>query len=260
MVPRTVDGRVLFAIPWHGSVIVGTTDESVAHASLEPRALSKEQSFLMEQIVRYFGRRPVPQEIMSMWSGQRPLIRKQGAASTASLSREHSVFVSRTRLVTVLGGKWTTYRRMGEDAVNVAAKAAGLPDRPSRTASLKLHGWVAPNDINPSRDGALSVYGSDRILIEQLAAERPGLRTQLHVRLPYRGCEVVWAARKEMARTVEDVLARRTCSLFLDARAASEAAPRVAELMAAELGRSSEWVESEVKNFTMLADGYLYRE
>ncbi len=260
MVPRTVDGRVLFAIPWHGSVLVGTTDEPVGGPSLEPRALATERSFLMEQIVRYFGRRPGSQEILSMWSGQRPLIRKQGATSTASLSREHSVFVSPTRLVTVLGGKWTTYRRMGEDTVNVAAQAGGLPFRPSRTTDLRLHGWVAPNEVDLSQGDALSVYGSDRVLIEQLGTERPELREHLHARLPYRGSEVVWAARNEMARTVEDVLARRTCSLFLDARAASEAAPRVAELIAAELGCDEEWKEEQIRKFQELAEGYLYRE
>ena len=260
MVPRTVDGRVLFAIPWHGSVLVGTTDEPVERPSLEPRALETERHFLMEQIGRYFGRRPSAQEILSMWSGQRPLIRKQGASSTASLSREHSVFVSRTRLVTVLGGKWTTYRRMGEDTVNVAAQAAGLPLRASRTADLKLHGWIAPNQVDRSRDGALSVYGSDRALIERLAVERPELGEHLHARLPYRGCEVVWAVRNEMARSVEDALARRTCSLFLDAQAAGEAAPRVATLMAGELGRDREWMENQIKQFTELANGYLYRD
>ncbi len=260
MVPRTVDGRVLFAIPWHGAVLVGTTDEPVAGPSMEPRALATERNFLMEQIARYFGRRPTPQEILSMWSGQRPLIRKQGATSTASLSREHSVFVSPTRLVTVLGGKWTTYRRMGEDTINVAAQAGGLPSRPSRTADLRLHGWVAPEEPERLQRDALSVYGSDRALIEQMAAEKPELRERLHARLPYRASEVVWAVRNEMARTVEDVLARRTRALFLDARAASEAAPRVAALMAAELGRSQEWAQAQVQSFQKLAEGYLYRE
>lgn len=258
MVPRTVDGRVLFAIPWHGAVVVGTTDEPVAGPSLEPRALAQERSFLMEQIARYFGRRPKASEILSMWSGLRPLIRKQGAVSTASLSREHSVFVSPTRLVTVLGGKWTTYRRMGEDTVNVAAQAGGLPPRPSRTASLRLHGWVASAGIDTAQDIAISLYGSDRPFIEKLALERPALHELLHSRLPYRGSEVVWAVRNEMARTVEDVLARRTRALFLDARAASEAAPRVAVLMAAELGRNAEWVEKQVKALAKLAEGYIY--
>ncbi len=260
MIPRTADGRVLFAIPWHGAVLVGTTDEPVAGPSLEPRAMEPERRFLMEEIFRYFGRRPAPKEILSMWSGQRPLIRKQGATSTASLSREHSVFVSPTRLVTVLGGKWTTYRRMGEDTVDVAARAGGLPLRPSRTSDLRLHGWIAANDGDLSHGEGASAYGSDEVLIEKLEAENPELRERLHPRLPSRASEVVWAVRNEMARTVEDVLARRTCSLFLDARAANEAAPRVAELMAAELGRSKEWMTEQTTNFKELAEGYQYRE
>ncbi len=260
MVPRTDDGRVLFAIPWHGAVVVGTTDEPVSGPSLEPRALAQERNFLMEQIERYFGRRPKAQEILSMWSGLRPLVRKHGATSTAALSREHSVFVSPTKLVTVLGGKWTTYRQMGEDTINVAAEAGELPPRSSRTANLSLHGWVASEPTDQLQDSALSVYGSDRQFIEKLATVRPELGELLHRRLPYRGSEVVWAVQNEMARTVEDVLARRTRALFLDARAAIEAAPRVATLMAAELDRSAEWMERQIDHFTELAEGYLYSE
>ncbi|MGC1784095.1 MAG: FAD-dependent oxidoreductase [Acidobacteriaceae bacterium] len=259
MIPRTVDGRVLFAIPWHDAVVVGTTDEPVNGPSLEPRALPREREFLLEQIGRYLGRRPGAQEILSVWSGLRPLVRRQGVHSTAALSREHSVLVSPTGLVTVLGGKWTTYRRMGEDTMNIAAQSAGLHAQPSRTANLRLHGWMEPTSVVPAAE-ALSVYGSDRAQIEQLAQERPELGELLRPRLPYRGSEVVWAARNEMARTVEDVLARRTRALFLDARAAIEAAPRVAALMAAELGHDDHWASEQIANFTALAEGYLYRD
>lgn len=259
MVPRTVDGRVLFAIPWHGSVVVGTTDEPVGGPSLEPHALASERKFLLEQIARYFDRRPRASDILSMWSGLRPLIRKQGAKSTAALSREHAVFVSPTKLVTVVGGKWTTYRRMGEDAMNLAAQAAGLPQRPSVTADLHLHGWTELSEARPERE-ELSVYGSDLAGMGSLAAERPEWEKLLHPRLPYRGVEVVWAVRNEMARTVEDVLARRTRALFLDARAARDAARAVAELMAAELGRDGAWVEQQIAAFGELAEGYIYRE
>lgn len=258
MVPRTVDGRVLFAIPWHGSVVVGTTDEPVAAPALEPHALAGERNFLLDQIEHYFGRKPKAAEILSMWSGLRPLIRKQGAKSTAALSREHAVFVSPTGLVTVVGGKWTTYRRMGEDTMNVAAQAAGLPASPSVTADLHLHGWTEPSvEVQKS---AFSVYGSDLHAIEQLATERPEWRESLHPRLPYRCCEVVWAVRHEMARTVEDVLARRTRALFLDARATREATPRVANLMAMELGRNAAWVERQIAAFSDLVQGYIFRE
>ena len=162
--------------------------------------------------------------------------------------------------MTVLGGKWTTYRQMGEDTVNVAAQAGNLPPRSSRTANLPLHGWVASEPTDQLQDSTLSVYGSDRQFIEKLATVRPELGELLHRRLPYRGSEVVWAVQNEMARTVEDVLARRTRALFLDARAAIEAAPRVATLMAAELDRSAEWMERQIDHFTELAEGYLYSE
>ncbi len=260
MVPRTVDGRVLFAIPWHGAVVVGTTDEPVSGPSIEPRALPVERSFLLEQIELYLGRKPKAEEILSMWSGLRPLVRKQGARSTAALSREHSVLVSPTGLVTVLGGKWTTYRRMGEDTVDVAAEAGGLPSRRSQTANLHLHGWTEPAASDSPGDDAFSVYGSDREFLEGLIVERPELGAKLHEKLPYRESEVVWAAWNEMARTVEDVLARRTRALFLDARAAIEAAPRVGALLAAELGRGPEWTEQQIKSFTDLAHGYLFRD
>lgn len=262
MVPRTMDGRVLFAIPWHGAIVVGTTDEPVQAPSMEPRPLAKEREFLLAHIEHYLGRRPQAREILSMWSGLRPLVRKQGARSTAALSREHAVLVSATKLVTVVGGKWTTYRRMGQDTIDIAAKAAGLPARPCVTANLTLHG--SPGISMQSEQGltgdALSIYGTDAQQIRALATERPELRERLHPRLPYCNCEVVWSVRNEMARTVEDVLARRTRALFLDARAALEAAPGVALLMAAELGRDARWIEQQVASFRDLAQGYIYQE
>ena len=254
MVPKTADGRVLFAIPWHGATLVGTTDEAVDHASSEPRSLRSERSFLFEHIDRYFGRKPKPEEILSVWSGLRPLVRK-GQGKTSKLSRDHTILVSKTGVITVTGGKWTTYRRMGQDAIDHAEEVAGLPKVASRTLDLKLHGWtdqvagVAESD---------RVYGSDLPMIQQLSTEDPGLEKLLHPRLPYRLREVVWAARYEMARTVEDVLARRTRALFLDARAAVEAAPAVADMLAKELGRDAAWRERDLQNFLTVAQGYVY--
>ncbi len=218
-----------------------------------------ETTFLHEHIERYFGRAQQDDEILSMWSGLRPLVRKQGARNTAALSREHTVLVSASRLVTVTGGKWTTYRRMAEDAVTIAAKAAGLTGRPSATQELRLHGWSeeAANSIGSEHD--FSTYGSDQPAIDALAAESPGLSERLHPRLPYRMAEVAWAARHEMARTVEDVLARRTRALFLDARAAIAAAPQVAARLAAELGHNAAWQQQQVEAFNALASGYVYR-
>ena len=253
MIPKTSDGRVLFAIPWHGATVVGTTDEAVETASVEPHAMAKERSFLMDHIDKYLGRRPKAEEIQSMWSGLRPLVRKGGGA-TSKLSRDHTIVVSPTGLVTVIGGKWTTYRRMGEDTINRAAEVAGLPREPSRTRSLHLHGWTQKvAEVESER-----VYGTDLPEIETLSDQDPSLKALLHPRLPYRMREVVWAARHEMARTVEDVLARRTRALFLDARAAIEAAPAVADLLSRELGRSEDWKLRDLESFTAVARGYVY--
>ena len=254
MVPKTADGRVLFAIPWHGATLVGTTDEAVERASAEPHSMASERCFLFEHIARYFGRKPKMEEILSVWSGLRPLVRK-GNGKTSKLSRDHTILVSKSGVVTVTGGKWTTYRRMGQDAIDHAAEVAGLPKVASRTLDLKLHGWT---DQSESVAESERVYGTDLPMIQQMSAEDPALEQLLHPRLPYRLREVVWAARYEMARTVEDVLARRTRALFLDARAAIEAAPVVANLLAKELGRSDAWREKDLQSFLTMAQGYVY--
>ena len=253
MIPKTSDGRVLFAIPWHGALVVGTTDEAVERATVEPHTMEKERSFLMDHIEKYLGRRPGNEEVQSVWSGLRPLVRK-GSGATSKLSRDNTIVVSPTGLVTVTGGKWTTYRRMGEDTINRAAQVAGLPKEPSRTRALHLHGWT--RDIAEAESDR--VYGSDLPAIVKLSDMDPSLNTLLHPRLPYRMREVVWAARYEMARTVEDVLARRTRALFLDARAAIEAAPAVANVLAHELGRSEEWKTRDLEAFRAVARGYVY--
>jgi len=255
MIPKTSDGRVLFAIPWHNATVIGTTDEAVDKASDEPHAMQKERSFLMDHIGKYMGRRPRPEQIQSMWSGLRPLVRK-GGASTSKLSRDHSIILSKSGLVTVTGGKWTTYRRMGEDAINRAADSAGLGKTTSRTRTLKLHGWSQEIPAAESE----RVYGSDLVQLQRLSAENSALDALLHPRLPYRMREVVWAARHEMARTVEDVLARRTRALFLDARAAIEAAPAVADVLAQELDRSDDWKSRDLESFLAVARGYVYQE
>jgi glycerol-3-phosphate dehydrogenase len=255
MIPKTADGRVLFAIPWHGSTIVGTTDEPVAHASQEPRALHIEKKFLIDHITRYFGRRPAPSEILSIWSGQRPLVRSGNRASS-KLSRDHKILVSSSGLITITGGKWTTYRRMGQDTIDRAAAVASLKPRPSITASLKLHGWSESSGARNWED----VYGSDLPSLRTLSSEDPSLDQLLHPRLPYLLRDVVWAARYELARTVEDVLARRTNALFLDARAAIEAAPSVANVLATELKRSASSSEADLRSFVSNAQGYIYEE
>ncbi len=262
MIPKTADGRVLFAIPWHGALIVGTTDVPVDSSSPEPRALPEEKAFLRDHIAKYLGHAPRPEEILSVFSGLRPLVRK-GHAKTSKLSRDHTILISPSGLVTVTGGKWTTYRRMGQDTIDRAAEVTALPKSPSRTVDLKLHGWTAePTTATSTWE---SEYGSDLPAVQALSSkdaggEGAGLGALLHPRLPFRLREVVWAARHEMARTVEDVLARRTRALLLDARAAIEAAPTVADLLARELGRSDDWKLNDLAKFLETAKGYLYTE
>ena len=254
MIPRTSDGRVLFAIPWHDRVVVGTTDDPVPQPDYEPRAMEDERKFLIEHIERFLGRRPKPQEILSMWSGQRPLVKQSDASSTAAISRDHTVLISKSKLVTITGGKWTTYRKMGEDVINKATTLVGLPSSPSKTADLHLHGWT--HDA-AAGDEWQQVYGSD---LPQLAALNPDLAQPLHPRLPFRQSEIVWAARHEMARTLEDVLARRTRALFLDARATLEAAPLAAQLLAHELGQDEPWQQKQIAAFRAIAEKYVWSD
>ncbi|HEV2844234.1 MAG TPA: glycerol-3-phosphate dehydrogenase/oxidase [Thermoanaerobaculia bacterium] len=253
LIPHTDDGRVLFAVPWRDRIVLGTTDTPVAEPSLEPRPLPEEIEFLLSHAARYLTQDPRPEDVLSCFAGLRPLVRggKEGVR-TAALSRDHTLLVSPSGLVTITGGKWTTYRKMGQDTVDRAALVAGLDARPSRTADLRLHGWT--EEVRPL--AAWAEHGADAPALARLAAERPGWDEPLHLNLPYRVCEVVWAARHEMARTVEDVLARRTRSLLLDARASAEAAPAVAALLAAELGRDEAWQREQVTSYRELARGY----
>ena len=240
MVPRTDDGRVLFAIPWHNRVLIGTTDTPVSRAELEPRPLRGEIDFLLTHAARYLTQDPGPDDILSAFAGLRPLVRSADHRETASTPRDHSVMVSKSGLISVTGGKWTTYRKMAQDTVEQAAQVAGLEERPCATENLRLHG--APET------GAS---------LPDLTKKHPAWNGLLHPRLPYRMSEVVTAVRGEMARTVEDVLSRRTRALLLDARGSIDAAPGVAELMAKELGRNPEWVREQVAAYRELAARYL---
>lgn len=253
MVPHTDDGRVLFAVPWHGRTVVGTTDTPVPAAPLEPRPLPEEIEFLLTHAARYLTRHPRRADVLSVFAGIRPLVRNDSGGDTASLSRDHTLLVESSGLVTIAGGKWTTYRKMGEDTVSAAAQIAGLAERPSVTAELRIHGWQESGDpADP-----LQVYGSDREGLKLLLAENQEWREPLHPNLPYCLGEVVWGVRREGARTVEDILARRTRALLLDARAGIAAAPAVARIMAVELGLDRAWQEAQVAAFTALARGYL---
>jgi len=255
MVPHTDDGRVMFAIPWHGHTLVGTTDTKVAEASLDPLPLEEEIEFVLETAGRYLRRPLARSDVKSVFVGIRPLVRSGDAASTSALSRDHTIHIDRSGLLTLTGGKWTTYRNMAEDCVNQAATLARLPEKPCPTHGLNIHGFHR----QASKFGSLAVYGSDALPIQDLMRSEPGLQAPLHPALSSCEAEVVWAARFEMARTVEDVLARRTRALFLEAQAAIDVAPRVAELLARELGRDEAWARAQVDEFRALAESYLVR-
>ncbi|MBX3355720.1 MAG: glycerol-3-phosphate dehydrogenase/oxidase [Phycisphaeraceae bacterium] len=266
MVPHTDDGRVLFVIPWHGRVIVGTTDTPMREPAIEPRALDEEIEFILRNAARYLERDPGRSDVLSVFAGQRPLVHAAHAGSeaqsTKSISRHHEIFVGSGGMVTIVGGKWTTYRRMAEETVDRAVREHGLTAPPSSTRALQLHGWLAREEVErrrqrePGEEWALA-YGAEQAAVQACLAERPEWGRLMEPRLPYPLGLAVWAVRHEWALRVEDVLARRTRALLLDARASMECAERVAEVMASELGRSRAWVADEVNAFVELARGYL---
>ena len=255
MIPKTSDGRVLFAVPWHQHLLVGTTDTPLDEHSLEPRALKEEVDFIMATAATYFNRKPLEKDILSVFSGLRPLAAPTNGDgnSTKEISRDHKLMVSAKGLITITGGKWTTYRRMAEETVDLAITHAGLNAKPCITKELKIHG-----SAEIAGDHHLDIYGSDRQNIENLAQQEPDLNHKLHPKFPYLLAEVVWSARNEMAETVEDILSRRLRILFIDANAAKEMAPKVASLLAKEFKQQISWENDQVDNFNKLADGYIY--
>ncbi|MEX2479205.1 MAG: glycerol-3-phosphate dehydrogenase/oxidase [Gracilimonas sp.] len=253
MVPHTEDGRVLFAVPWHDKVIVGTTDTSVEKATLEPVALEEEIEFVLRHAAQYLTKDPTRKDVKSVFAGIRPLVKPADSKDTSEISRSHHIQVSKSGLVTIAGGKWTTYRKMAEDTVDQAALVAGLDVKETPTKELRIHGWLK----NVDRDDHLYVYGSDKVALNKLIDENPELGEKLHADLPYLKAEVVWAVRNEMAQTIEDVLSRRTRALLLDAKASVEMAPEVGRLLAIEFGKDEEWVKQEVKEYEQVAKNYI---
>lgn len=253
MVPHTDDGRVLFAVPWHNKVIVGTTDTAVDKATLEPVALEEEIEFVLRHAAQYLTKDPSRKDVKSVFAGIRPLVKPPDAKDTSEISRSHHIQVSESGLVTIAGGKWTTYRKMAEDTVDQAAMVAGLDVKETQTKNLRIHGWLK----NVDRGDHLYVYGSDKVALKNLIDEEPELGEKLHPKLPYLKAEVVWAIRNELAQTIEDVLSRRTRALLLDAKASIEMAPEVGRLLAREFGKDEAWVEQEVKEYKQVAKNYV---
>lgn len=252
MVPKTSDGRVLFAVPWHDKLVVGTTDTLVKNAEYEPRPLEQEVDFILQTAKAYLVKAPTRDDVRSVFVGLRPLAAPKGEnKSTKEVSRSHKVHINSSGLVDIIGGKWTTYRQMAEDTLDAAIEAMILPKKQCVTVDLKIHGHH-PADMS----NHLSYYGSDRAHIEQLAVSDTKAGSKLHPDYPFLYAEALWAVREEMAQTLEDVLARRIRLLFLDARAASEVAEEVANYIAPELGKDADWVASQVSEFRQLCRQY----
>jgi glycerol-3-phosphate dehydrogenase len=254
MIPKTKDGRVLFAIPWHDRTLIGTTDTPLDAHQLEPRALEEEIQFILDTSAAYLTKIPTRKDVLSVFAGLRPLAAPQGKdKKTKEISRSHKLMLSASGLVTITGGKWTTYRKMAEDTVNLAIQSGGLTKRNCNTKTLYLHGFSESADW---RD-PFFVYGSDAVSVKALTRENPAWKETLDPRLPYIRAEIIWATRYEMARRIEDVLARRTRALFLDARAAMAMAPAVAHLMAEELNKDEGWEKEQVLSFLQVAKNYI---
>jgi glycerol-3-phosphate dehydrogenase len=253
LVPHTADGRVMFAIPWNGHTLVGTTDTPVDVAPVEPVPFADEVAFILETAAQYLDHAPARDDILSAWAGIRPLVKADGSGGTAALSRDHSIHIDRNGLLTIAGGKWTTCRKMAEDCVDQAALLAGLQERICVTRTLHIHGF----HLNAKQFGHLGVYGSDAMRIQDIVRQRPELGTAMDEELPFAGAEVVFAARFEMAQTLADVLSRRVRALPLNAKAALRMAPEAGGLLADELGRSQDWADGQVAEFRKLAAGYL---
>ncbi len=253
MIPKTSDGRVLFAIPWQGKTLIGTTDTPIAKPELEPKALDKEIEFILETAQNYLAKPPCREDILSIFAGIRPLVKKNAAKNTAALARDHTIEIDESNLLTITGGKWTTYRRMAEDAIDNAIIKVNLPEKPCATKNLSIHG----SGKDAKCFGNLRFYGSDAEKIQRLIDEDPHLGEKIHPDLSFCLAEIVWAVRFEMARSVEDVLARRTRALFLNAQAAIESAPKVAEIMARELFKDKDWIDGQIREFNSVAQNYL---
>jgi glycerol-3-phosphate dehydrogenase len=254
MIPKTSDGRVLFAVPWHQHVLVGTTDTPLDKHSIEPKALDKEINFILKTIAQYFEKPVTENDVKSVFAGLRPLAAtKKLSGSTKEISRNFKLMVSRSGLISITGGKWTTYREMAEQTVNKAIMTNDLKYESCVTQKLKIHGCTSSLNFQDH----FSVYGTDKVYLEALIIENPELNKKLIAEMDYTEAEVIWAVRNEMARTVDDVLARRLRMLFLNAKAAIKAAPKVAEIIATELNYSKEWESSQVENFNLIANNYL---
>ena len=250
MIPQTSDGRVLFAVPWHQHVVVGTTDTPIDTATAEPIPLEEEIDFILANAAAYMTQKPKRSDVKSVFAGLRPLAAQGDKNETKEVSRHHKVMVSTAGLVSVIGGKWTTYRKMAEDTIDTAIPVGGLPERKCNTERMPIHGY----DFNSDWDNPLHVYGSD---IEKIIALNPNGNTSLATTFHITENQIQWAVEQEMAVTLEDVLARRVRGLFLDAKESLRIAPTVARLMAKFMNTNQQWETEQLKSFESLAQNYI---
>ncbi|MCB9022982.1 MAG: glycerol-3-phosphate dehydrogenase/oxidase [Lentimicrobiaceae bacterium] len=254
MIPKTDDGRVLFAVPWHNKVVVGTTDTPLNEASLEPVALEDEINFILNTTGRYLTKAPARKDVLSIFAGLRPLAAPKGdSKKTKEISRSHKIYISDSHLFTMIGGKWTTFRRMAEDMVKKVEEVKSWKRTHSKTRTMKIHGYMKKIDLTDP----LYFYGTDREMLINLGKNEPGISGVISEKLGLYKAQVIWAVRNEMARSVEDVLSRRTRCLLLDSRESVAIAPVVAELMAIELQKDTAWVNSQVQSFKEVAANYM---
>jgi len=271
MIPRTDDGRVLFAVPWHNKIIVGTTDTPVSFSNSavetrhalsalslrkthmnEPIALKEEIEFVMQHIHRYLKKDPSFEDVRSIFAGLRPLV-KSSSKITSAISRDHHISISDSELISITGGKWTTYRKMAEDVMEIVVHKAGISEKECVTKNLHIHGYRENNNYK----APLYYYGTDEDSVKALIHQDTSLGELIHPSLPYIKAEIIWAVRNEMCMTVEDALARRTRALLLDAKAAMESSLSVAQMMAKEMNKDEDWIKDQINIFSLVASNYL---
>jgi len=252
MIPKTTDGRVLFAVPWHNKLVIGTTDIPVSRIEAEPTATDQEVQFILNNFNQYSNKQLERKDVKAVFAGLRPLVKIPGKTKTSLMPRDHTLVISNSGLISITGGKWTTYRKMAKDVVNKAIGIGHLETKNCLTETLPIHGHLD----NPDTKDPSSYYGTDLPFIKALEEKEPALKEKLHPSYPYTKGMVVWAVQQEMAMTVEDVLSRRTRLLLLDAGASIAAAPMIAELMAKELDESDEWKQRQIANFINVAAHY----
>ncbi len=253
MIPKTDDGRVLFAIPWYDKVVVGTTDTPLNDITNEPKALEEEVNFILKTAGNYLTKKPSRADALCIFAGLRPLAANpDNPEATKEVSRRHKITLYPSGLLSIVGGKWTSYRRMAEETIDKGIRAGLIEGRKCVTKTFRFYSNGA--ELKSER---LKIYGNEAAEIEKLIADNPELGGLLDPGLPYTRAEIIWICRNEMPRKLEDILARRTRAMFLDARASSAIAPEVAEMMARELKNDGKWVETQIIDYNQLLLNYL---